>query len=431
MADSRTRLFDRQTLALILLIFLTETAITVLFSLFQQYPARLLAGEGNDQALLLRRSTAYAGYALSAYGTAKLPGQPLCGWLADRFGPRRVLILGLLASLVVVLLMAWSPVVLLLVVTAGLYGLAVAVIWPAVYALVGESHAASDRGRILAAISAAQLAGTAGGFAAGAFAIDYGSFGLGFGLTLALDGVALLVALSLSRARKPAGAIVAESSAMSPTQTGEPRQIHSWRSLISLNLLLLSSILGLISVAVALLVPDLKAYSSSILHLRYSTFTLLLAIPAGVGVLTLLPSGTITDRLGRSLPMLVAVILWPIGILALTFTNSVPLVVLFASLAAFAYALGLPAWSASLIDISSPGSLGLQVGVASSVQAIGLALGPAIGGQTVLHLGTLAPFRLSAGLMILTAAITVAYRSRTRHLYPLPRDRQVLHPLQD
>lgn len=423
-AAAPPRLFDRQALALIGVIFLTEAAIAVIFfSLVQQYPAHLLDRAHlyrGRHAELLRQAAAYAGYALSAYGIAKLPSQPLSGWLADCFGARRLLLLGMAAGLAVIVAMEAAPTLILFVGACALYGVAIAVIWPAVFALVGDDYEPSVRGRIVSAISGAQLAGSAGGFAVGAFVIDYSSFAAAFGLALGLNALALLLGLTQTRSALPPPVAVPDAAAQDGSAVG-----RSLRALLSPNLAVLCLILVLISVSTTVLAPDLKPYSSSILHLRFSTFSLLLAVPAVVAVLTLIPSGVIVDRLGRTMPMLVAVTLWPLSILALSFSRGVPLVLLFASIAAFAYALGLPAWSASLIDLSSAGSRGLQVGVASALQAIGLAVGPAVGGLVIAALGPLAPFRLSAALMLLAALLTLVYRARARSLYQAPRRGEV------
>jgi MFS family permease len=410
------RLFDRQALALIAVIFLTEAGIAVIFfSLVQQYPAHLLShvrAYRGRHAELLREAAAYAGYALSAYGIAKLPAQPLSGWLADRFGSRRLLLFEVALSILVVLAMEAAPTLALFVATCALYGIAIAVVWPAVFALIGDRYEPSVRGRIVSAISGAQLAGSAAGFAAGAFVIDYASFAAAFGLALGLNAAALVFGLTQTRTAPNTPTAKPEAQGAGLGQT--------LRALLAPNLVVLSLILVLISVATTVLAPDLKPYSSSILHLRFSTFSVLLAIPAVVAVLTLIPSGVIVDRFGRTMPMLVAVSLWPLSIVALSFSRGTPLALFFASIAAFAYALGLPAWSASLIDLSSAGSRGVQVGAASALQAIGLAIGPAVGGQTIAALGPLAPFRLSAALMLLAALLTLVYRARAGGLYRAP-----------
>lgn len=403
-------LFDKEALFLLAVILLSEAAIAALFfALVPQLAVHLLDRDGSfhgSRVLLLQRSAAYAGYALSAYGTAKLPAQPFCGWVADRLGARRVLATGLVICLLAILLMAQAPTALVFTGICALYGLAVAVVWPAVYAMVGDDFDPLRRGRVLAAIGGAEVAGTAAGFGLGALVVDYGSLARAFGLVFALNALALVLAFAVPHGRKASG------KDPSPVPLA-----HAIKSLLSPGLMMLWAILALISISVTVLVPDLRPYSSAALHLRFSSFSLLLAIPATLAVLTLIPSGFVADKFGRTGPMMVGVALWPVCMVGLALTQSLPLVLLIASIAAFGYALGMPAWNASLVDLSSTGSRGLQAGTAAAVQAVGLAIGPAIGGLTVAHFGIVAPFRLSAAVMLIGAALTFAYRLQTRGLY--------------
>lgn len=430
-SSARAHLFDRQALVLVSVILLTEAAISVIFfALVQQYPAHLLRLQGGPDRPgqhLLRAGAVYAGYALSAYGVAKLPAQPLSGLLADRFGARRLLLTGLAVCVAVIVIMTRASDVTAFVAACAVYGLAAAVIWPAVYALVGDFYRASSRGRITAAISGAQMAGSAGGFAGGALLIDHAGFGPTFAVALGLDAAAF----GLGLWRACAGTTADRPSPRQPDgrrRFGVRGSLIAWRSAFSADLLMLSAILVLVSLAVSLLAPNLKPYSASVLHVSFSTLALLLAVPASAAVLTLIPSGIIADRMGRSVPMIVAAAGWAMAMLALTFTRSLPFAVLFATLAASAYALGLPAWSASLIDLSIAGRRGFQVGLASAVQGVGLAAGPAIGGEIVLRLGSLAPFRFSAALMAAVLLLSLAYRSRLGRLYTRAQPHSTVAP---
>jgi MFS family permease len=413
---------DGTAFSLVAVIFLTEAAIAVIFfSLVQQYPAHLLRHQGlvpGPGHGLLRAAAAYTGYALSAYGLAKFVGQPLFGWLIDRFGARRLLLIGIAAKLCVIVTMAALSSLLVFVLLCAAYGLTSAVVWPAVYALIGDFYGPSRRGRITAAISGAQVSGSAGGFAVGALLIDHTGFFSAFALAFGVNLLALVLAVGPEPKREAAASAV-------PAGTEHPLgfrcTIAALRQALSVNLVILTAIMVTVSLAVSILAPDLRPYSAAVLHLRFSVFALLLAIPAVVAMLTLIPSGIIADALGRGAPMVLAAALWTVSVLALALVRAVPLAVLFATVAAFAYALGLPAWSASLIDLSMAGRRGLQVGLASAVQAIGLAVGPAAGGLMIENLGALAPFRFSAALMLVVLALSVAYRARVAGTYVLPQ----------
>jgi MFS family permease len=411
------RIWDRQALAIVAIIFLTEAAIaTIFFSLVQEYPSHLLrmghTGVGHG---FLRAGAAYTGYALSAYGITKLPGQPLSGWIADRWGARPTLIVGLATKLLVIVLMAMIADPMAFVLLCAAYGLTSAVVWPALYTIVGDSYESSRRGRITAGINGAQLAGTAAGFAGGVAVIARAGFGAGFALAFGFNVLAILLGFvrGPQLGTEPAGRTSAKPAG------GFRCQMSGLWSALTPNLVMLMTILVLVSVAVSVLAPNLRPYSVAVLHMPFTQFALLLAIPATVAILTLVPSGVISDRFGRSTPMVVAAALWTVALFSLTLTRSWVIVVPLSAVAAFAYALGLPAWSASLIDLSSAGRRGLQVGIASAIQTVGLAAGPAVGGLLVAHLGVFAPLHVSAAIMAVVLCLSVAYRTRAAHGYVL------------
>src|SRR6266536_371941 len=131
-------------------------------------------------------SASLAGYALAAYGGAKLVTQITGGRFVDRIGARRALRAGLcFIALAQVALMFAPDQSALAYPAAVVYGLGAAIVWPALYSLIAAGFAVSERGRLTSALTI-----TSGGAAA---------LGLGLGVVLpdATPYVpALIVALS-------------------------------------------------------------------------------------------------------------------------------------------------------------------------------------------------------------------------------------------
>lgn len=388
---------------LIAVIFATEAVIGILLlAINPQYPsARLHAG------------VRYTGLALSVYGAAKMPGQPFGGWLADRASPHLVLIGGLALSLPVIVVMERFQLVWVYIASWAAFGLTLAVVWPTVYAIIGHRFRASLQGRLLALVSMGQIAGTALGTGVGAVIVDHFSYTAAFGLALLLEIGALGLALTTVHRDTTASA----SSPAQNSNSGIPVERGVLRSIANVNAALLIVLIMLVSVAVAMLTPDLKPYSDTILNLPYSTFVLLLVPPALVAALLLLPAGYIADGFGRNLPMLAGLSLFAMGLFLLTLGRNPVYVTLCACLAASGYVLALPALSASLLDLSADGSRGLLTGISTSIQAIGLVIGPAIGGFLVDGFGALVPFRVAATILAATLVLAAVYASRTRSLY--------------
>lgn len=400
---TRTRLRDVDVTAvgLIAVIFLTEAVIGILLlAINPQYPASEL-----------HVGVRFTGLAISVYGAAKMPGQPIGGWLADRMEPRIVLIVGLVLALPVIVVMERLQYIWVYIGAWVLFGLALAVVWPTVYSIVGHRFRTDLQGRLLALVSMGQIAGTAAGFVVGAVVVDHVSyiatFGLAFLLELAAVVVAALVVRGGDTATRRAAAVHGESAA----------GFASIRGLLSATVLMLIVVIMLLSVAVAMLTPDLKPYSEQVLRLKYSTFVLVLVPPALVAALLLVPAGYLADRFGRNLPIGIGVFLFPASLLAVTLTRSPIGASLFSSFAAAGYVLMLPALSASLLDLSSSNNRGLLTGVSTSIQAIGLVVGPAIGGVLIDGYGPLAPFRAAVVIMLAAGLLVLIYARRTRTLY--------------
>ncbi|WFE41060.1 MFS transporter [Micromonospora sp. WMMD998] len=108
------------------------------------------------------------GLVLASFGAGAVVSQPLGGWLADRWGGRRTLVAGLLATAATAMTIPWAGTLPTLVGAVVLYGLTVDLYRPALAALVvatvpGE-HRARAFGLIFWAVNlGSAVAGLAGG----------------------------------------------------------------------------------------------------------------------------------------------------------------------------------------------------------------------------------------------------------------------------
>lgn len=402
-AFSPGRRYDSAAVGLVAVIFLTEAAIGIL----------LLAVNVQYPKAVLKVGALVTGLAFSVYGAAKMPGQPISGWLADRLDPRRVLIGGLALSLPVIALMerlhfAWTYIA-----SWALFGLALAVVWPCAYAISGRRFKPTVQGRLLALISMAQIAGTAAGTEAGAIVVDHVSYQAAFICAFAVQGLALLLALVVIPGSGSRTGAARRSDSSSPLAGG----LQAVRSVLSTNAMILIAVIMLVNMASPMLAPDLKPYSARILHLKYDQFVLLLVPPAALAAALLVPAGYFADRFGRTLPLLSGLLLFPAGLLALSFVRQPLPAVLWGCVAVVGYVLCLPALSASLIDVSTAENRGLLTGVSASIQAVGLVVGPPIGGALIDGFGALAPFRAAVVVVLVAFCLATIYSGRTRNLY--------------
>ncbi|GAB3059005.1 MFS transporter [Micromonospora schwarzwaldensis] len=156
----------------------TGSLVNRLGYLIQPFLALYLSGQW-------RLSPGTVGLVLASFGAGAVVSQPLGGWLADRWGGRRTLVAGLLATAVTAMTIPWAGTVPLLVGAVVLYGLTVDLYRPALAALVvatvpGE-HRARAFGLIFWAVNlGSAVAGLAGGLMAARgfvllFAVDAAS----------------------------------------------------------------------------------------------------------------------------------------------------------------------------------------------------------------------------------------------------------------
>lgn len=402
-SGGRVARVDATAVGLIGVIYLTEAVIGIL----------LLAVNPDYPQVELHAKVLFTGLALSIYFAAKSVGQPLGGWLADRIEPHTVLIAGLLLNLPVIVLMERIKELWVYLGAWAAFGLTLAVVWPTVYAIVGERFRPSLQGRLLALVSMGQIAGTVTGVGVGSVLVDHVSYLAAMIAAATIEAASLLLAVLVVHGgirRQPTPAL------------GEARVPVGWREwarVLTLDVALLILVIMLLSTAVAMLTPDIGPYRDRILHMNASSFALLLAPPAALAAALLVPSGYLADRLGRNLPLGAGIVIFAASIFLLSFTREAGVAMLFACCAAVGYVLCLPSLSASLIDLSKTGNRGLLTGVSTAIQAIGGVIGPPIGANLIDGFGPLSPFRGSAAVMAITLVIAAVYMGRTRDLYRL------------
>jgi DHA1 family multidrug resistance protein-like MFS transporter len=360
---------------------------------------------------------AFPGYALASYSLARFLWQMPAGWLADRFGRRPVLAIGIAIGMPVLAAMMLFPSGLLFLVFSGLYGLAAATMWPAFLAHVGDTNEPAQRGRVMYWLNMAQMLGLGAGVMVGMVLGDFVSYTAVFLACLALHGLALAVAL------RPAETSVA----IRPRGTGEKLQLGSFTKILKPGILILGGIILFLSLGIAVFTPVVGAYVSEVLHVRMSEMALLLILPAVVGGYVAVRFSHIADRFGRQLPLLIGLAVTALSLFALTLTHSPFIAVNLAVLAGLAYAVSVPAWCAAALDATQVHSRGVLLGALAAVQGLGGALGQAAGGRVSEMYGPVAPFKFAAMLLGVAMFLTLLYVQHQRMkgtilLLPPPND---------
>ena len=141
------------------------------------------------------------GLVLAGFGLGAFASQPLGGWLADRYGRRFTMVLGLTSSAAALTLLGVARPLWLIAVAAALYGLVVDMYRPAVAAVVADLVDPKDRVRAYALVYwAVNLGVSFSGLLGGVLALH------GWWLLFALDaitclGMAILIARGVPETR--------------------------------------------------------------------------------------------------------------------------------------------------------------------------------------------------------------------------------------
>ncbi|MCJ7491525.1 MAG: MFS transporter, partial [Dehalococcoidia bacterium] len=288
----------------------------------------------------LDSSAAFPGYALASYSLARFLWQMPAGWLADRFGRRPVLAIGIAVSIPVLGAMMLFPSGHLFLVFSGLYGLAAATMWPAFLAHVGDTNEPAQRGRVMYLLNIAQMLGLGAGVMVGMLLGDFVSYTAVFLACLALNGLALAVAL------RPVDATVITQA----RTKAEKFQFGALAKILKPGILILGGIVLFLSLGIAVFTPTVGTYVKEQLNVPMSEMALLLILPAAVAAVIAFRFSRLSDRFGRQLPLLVGLAVIALSLFALTLTHSPFIAVNLAVLAGLAYAVSVPAWCAAALD---------------------------------------------------------------------------------
>lgn len=346
-------------------------------------------------------SVGYPGYALAAYGVARLVTQVPLGGIADRMSRRLAVTLGYSVVLAGGLAL-WLPgPAMLVLAAAALFGAGHALADPLLPAALSDSVPEEERGRIIALLNLVQVAGLAVGLTGGAFLVDLTPTAAGFIVATAANAVALLLL----------GVGAAPLLSYRPSARHRAGLSDAFHELVNERAIDIFIVLFLLSLAMNLVLPNVVVYSVKRLGEPLHEMVPFLIPAAIIGVGALPVGGWMSDRYGRLPPLLLGATLAAAGFLQLGLAHHELGVAAGAALAAAGLALTMPASNVAVLDIADIAHRALVLSGMMAVQGLGQAVGPLLGGVVAQTFSASASFLFGAAALLLCLPAAVLFAS--------------------
>ncbi|MEK8129559.1 MFS transporter [Paenibacillus filicis] len=307
------------------------------------------------------------------------------GYLLDRFALRIVAPVGLALSLAGLLLVQQAHTLWVLAAASALFGAGMSPVWLGGLSRAGTERRASHMG----VMYTCWLAGLGAGPVVLNFILDR-SYLASYWLMAGLWGAALVLSLFIG----------GQGSSAVQTPAAIPFGVQLtllWERLRSMRVLLPAMILQ--TTAAGMLVPVLPSFAQSSLGLAYSQYSLVLLAAGGLTVAGLIPFGRLSDRYDRRWFVMLGFASFAVCLFALTRIAGLGPAVCVAAVLGLSYAAVLPAWNSVLAQYVPPEQKGMGWGLFSSVEGIGVMIGPVLGGWIADHFHARAAILSSAALL--------------------------------
>lgn len=361
----------------------------------------------------LGASALVIGGLLSASALILVVVQPIIGLGLDRYGRRPFLIVGLLAYALSSAIFALASGITGLFLAQLAQGIGAGLFWLAVLTITSDLAFDDSLGEGFGGVEEMSIRGILVGTLA-AFALFYLLNGETLGIESSWIIIWRILFLGFTAASLLAAAIVwrgipesLQSSIDRPQKDRPVKSDQKWR--LSSQLGIVFGIVILTASAGAIISPILIKYLND--NISTSLFAIALAfLPAALAG-SVLPSrlGGLSDRIGRRPPLVGALLVGAVAMLAVPFVRSLWPLALVWVLEAAAFAAAVPAEEALVVDLAGNEKLGMTMGLYTAAAGLGAVMGPLLGGWLYDRIGALSVFGTAALFMALGAGLILLF----------------------
>jgi ACDE family multidrug resistance protein len=348
-------------------------------------------------------SIAAATFVITAFALMRLCAAPASGLLVQRLGERRIYLTGLVIVAVSTGACAFAQTYWQLLVFRSLGGFGSAMFTVSSLGLMIRISPSDARGRVAGLFSSAFLVGSVGGPVLGSLTV-----GLGLSAPFVIYGVALLIAVAVVFFR------LRHSSLAAPDVETEPAisvrtalRNRAYRAALFSNFATGWTAFGLRIALVPLYVVEVLGRSAGMAGLALATFAI-------GNVSAVIPSGYLSDRIGRRKLMICGLTVSALTTALVGFTDSLPLFLAAAYVTGAATGMFISPQQAAVADIiGSKSRGGTAVATFQMMSDFGAILGSLAVGQIAEHLTFGSAFVIS-GVILLVAAVGWIFAQETR-----------------
>lgn len=157
------------------------------------------------------------------------------------------------------------------------------------------------------------------------------------------------------------------------------------------------------TLAAGMLLPVFPDFVSKHLGLTYTTYSYMIIVGGGLAMLGLLPMGRLADHYGKKWFLVMGFLALALALYMAPFAKTLWTAVAIAASLGIAYASVLPSWNALLAQYVPKEYKGIGWGLFSSIEGLGVLIGPSLGGFLALHTSSMVTVRLAATSLLIIA----------------------------
>jgi MFS transporter, DHA1 family, multidrug resistance protein len=370
---------------------------------------------------------ALVGMVVSAFGTARLLVNLPAGQLSERFGRRRLLVLGTALSTVGVFLCGLATDYPMLVAFRFISGLGSGIFTTAAMVYIADVTTAQNRGRSMSMFQGSLLLGTSIGPALGGLVAE----AMGFQAPFFVAGVCNLGALVWAFFRIPDLRAVQPESASRSTPTRKPaNELSPWHIVLQPNFLLVCFVsfgIFLSRSGARMTVMPLLAHRD--MDLSEAQLGLVFTGMALLNLVAVPLAGSLCDRYGRKAAIVPSTIMAGIGHIMMGISPSIGpqassglwLFLASAGVIGIATGIGGPSPAAYAADIAPEGGRGLTLGLFRTFSDLAMVAGPVFLGWVAEVSSFAWALYFDAGIVLAGAVLFGLFAAETLQRSPVPR----------